>query len=101
LLYTVHRCEMALEDIGAVEALLRCRAASWAKSTHHGALVVGQGVPVLVVFSREALDVVFARSDRALLRSLSTVSEHVCLQVLEDTATLGKWAKTLLARLIV
>jgi hypothetical protein len=29
------------------------------------------------------------------------VSEHVCLQVLEDTATLGKWAKTLLARLIV
>lgn len=101
LLDAVDRSEMSLEDIGAVKALLRCRAAAWTKSADHRALVVCECVSILVVLPREALDVVLACRDWALLGPLVLVGEHVCLEVLEDTATLGKWAKTLLARLIV
>lgn len=58
-------------------------------------------VSVLVVLARETLDVVLASSDRALLRPLSPMSEHVCLEVLEDAATLWQWAKAFLACLVV
>src|SRR5690606_27781222 len=41
-------------------------------------------MPVLVVLAREALDVVLAAPDGALLRPLLLVREHVGRQVLED-----------------
>ena len=77
---------MPLEDVGAVEALLRCAARAWAEAAYHGALVVGKSVPVLVVLPCKAFGVVLARRDRALLWSLVLVGEHVCLQVLEVSA---------------
>jgi hypothetical protein len=74
---------MSLEDIGAVEAFLRSSARARAETAHHGSLVVRQGVPVLVILACEALDVVFAGLDWALLGTLSLVGEHVSLQILE------------------
>jgi len=42
---------------------------------------------VLVVLSGKALDVIFARSDRALLRSLILVGKQMCFQVLDVSTT--------------
>lgn len=86
LLYTMDRSKVALEHIGAVEALLRCRAAARTETTNHGALVVGECVSVLVVLPREALGVILASGNWALLGPLVLVSEHVRLEILEDTA---------------
>ena len=83
---------MALEDVGAVEALFRGGAGARAETAYHCALVVGQGVAVLVVLAGKALDVVLAVQDRALLWSLGLVSQHVGFQVFEDSATVGVWA---------
>lgn len=92
---------MPLEDISAIETLLCSRSTTRAEATDHGTFVVSEGVSVLVVLPCEALDVVFAGSDWALLWPLVLVGKHVCLQVFEDTSTLGKWAKTLLTCLII
>lgn len=61
---------MTLEDVGAVEALFRGGAGTWAESAYHCPFVVGQGVAVLVVLAGESLDVVLAVQNRALLWSL-------------------------------
>lgn len=92
---------MSLEDIGTVEALLCSRSTARAEAADHSALVVSESVPVLVVLPGEALDVVFAGRDRALLWPFVLVGKHVCLQVLEHASALGEWAETLLACLIV
>jgi hypothetical protein len=101
LLNTVDRSKVSFEHVGAVEAFLGCRAAAWAKAAHHGALVVGKSVSVLVVLPRKSFDVVFTGRDGALLRPFILVGKHVGLQVLEDTATFGKGAKALLAGLVI
>lgn len=87
---------MPLEDIGSVEALFSSRAGRRAEATDHGALVMSQGMSVLVVLSCEALDVVFASRNRALLRSGLLVSPDVCLQVLDDLPAIRKGALALL-----
>lgn len=101
LLDTVYRGKVAFENVGSVEALLGGRPRTWAEATHHGPLVVSQGVSVLVVFAGEALDVVFARHNGALLRSLGLVREHVGLEVLEDSATVWMGAAALLLALLI
>ena len=101
LLDAVDRSQMPLEYIGTVKALLSGRAASRAETADHGALVMRQGMTVLVVLPREALDVILARCDRTLFWSLILVSEHVCLEILENTSTLRQRAETLVARLVV
>jgi hypothetical protein len=101
LLDTVNRCEVTLEHVGAVKALLRSRSASRTEAANHGSLVVSKCVAVLVVLACEALDVVFACGDWAFLGPLVLVCEHVCLQVLEDASAFGKRAKTLLSALVV
>lgn len=83
---------MTLEDIGAIEALFRGGAGARAETAYHGPFVVGEGVAVLVVLAGEALDVVFAVQDWALLGSLRLVSQHVGFQVFEDSATVRVWA---------
>lgn len=93
--------EVALEHIGAVEALLRRRAAARTETTDHSALVMCESVSVLVVLPGKALGVVLAGGDGALLGPLVLVGEHVRLEVLEDTAALWKWAQALLARLVI
>ena len=98
---TVNGSEMALENVRAVERLFSSRARSRTEAAHHGALVMRQCVSVLVVFPREAFEVVLARRDRTLLRSLGLVSKHVRFQILENATTLGKRAETLLSGLIV
>lgn len=75
----VHRGQVALEDVGAVKRLFGGRAGAGAETADHGALVMGQGVAVLVVLAREALDVVLAGLDGALFGALGLVGEHVCL----------------------
>jgi hypothetical protein len=92
---------MPLEDIGAIKALLCCRAATWAKAANHSTLVVSKGVSVLVVFSCKSLDMILASRYWALLWPLVLVSEHVCLEVLEDASALREWALPLLERLII
>lgn len=78
---------MSLEDIGSIEALLCCTPTSRTETTHHCALVMGQGVSVLVILASEAFDVVFASWNRALLGTLLLVREHVRLEVLDMSAT--------------
>lgn len=92
---------MPLEDIGAVKALLRRRAATWAEAAYHGALIVSKGVPVLVVLPGEALGVVLASGDRALLWALRAVRKHVGLQVLEYASTFWKRALALRHCLVI
>ena len=92
---------MALEDVGTVEALFRCGSWAWTETANHSTLVVGKSVSVFVIFPCKSLDVVFAGCDRALLWSLILVSEHVCLQILENTSAFWDRAKTLLSTLVV
>ena len=66
----MNRGQMTLEDIGAVKALLRGGARAGAKIAHHSALVVGQGVPILVVLACKSFLVILARNDWAFLRPL-------------------------------
>lgn len=87
---------MSLEDIGAVKALLGGSARAGAETADHGTFVVRESVPVLVVLPCEALDVVLAGLNWALLRSLRLMSEHVCLQVLERPTAVGNRADALL-----
>ena len=111
--------QVPLEDIGAVKGLLRGRAGTRAETAHHSSLVVGEGVtilvvpefrlvssclpvrmPVLILLACEALNVIFASDDRALLRPLALVSEHVRLEILEVLAAIGVRASLLLPRLV-
>lgn len=52
-------------------------------------------MPVLVVLSSEALDVVLAGSDWALLRPLILVGEQMCFEILDVSTTGGDWADAL------
>lgn len=74
---------MAFEDIGAVEALLGSRARTRAKIANHGALVVRQGVTVLVIFTSKAFLMVLARHNWALFGPLWLMGQHMSLEILE------------------
>jgi hypothetical protein len=97
----VDRGEMPFENVGAVEAFFSRRPAPGTEPTDHRSFVVCECVPVFVILPCKAFHIVLARSDWALLRPLVLVGEHVCFQVLEDTAAFRKGAKSLLARLVV
>ena len=92
---------MALEDVGAVEALLCGGARAWAEAADHCSLVVSQCMAVLIVFARESLGVVLASRNGTLLWPFRLMSKHVCLEILEDAATVWVWAATLLVDLVV
>lgn len=79
----MHRSQVSLEDISPVEALLCGAAAARAETADHGALVVRQGVSVLVVLASKALGVVFTGWDWALLWTFILVREHMCLEILD------------------
>jgi hypothetical protein len=98
---TMDRREMSFENVGAVEALLSRRPAPRAEAADHRPFVVCECMPVLVVLPCEAFNIVLARGDGALFRPLIQVGEHVCFQVLEDSAAFRKKAKSLFARLVV
>lgn len=87
---------MPLEDVCTVETLFGRAARAWAETAHHSALVVSQGVAVLVILPGKALGMILACGNWALLRALILVSEHMCLQVLEVPATSRVWAKALI-----
>jgi hypothetical protein len=86
---------MSLEHISAVKALLSCGPRARTEAANHGTLIMRQSVSVLVVLASKSLDMVLACLDGALLGSLSLVSEHVGLQILERAATVRDWADTL------
>lgn len=92
---------MTLEDIGAVEALLRGGAGSRAEIAHHGTLIVCQGVPVLVVLACEAFLVILARNDWTFLRSLRLMGQHMSLQIFEYSSTVRVWASASFSAIIV
>lgn len=86
---------MSLEDICSVKAFL-CRASTaGAETADHRPLVVRQSVSVLVVFTSEAFDVIFASRDRALLGSFLLMGEHMCFQVLHVSAASRDWTHAL------
>lgn len=86
---------MTLENICAIETLLQRGAGTRAETANHRALVVRQGVAVLVVLAGKALDVVIAGGDRTLLWTFQLMGEHVCLDILEYLAAIGEWARIL------
>ena len=83
LLHPVYSHQMPLENIGAVEALFGRRARVWTESTHHRSFVMSQSMPILIVLASEALLIIFAGWDRALLGSLILVRKHMCLEIFE------------------
>jgi hypothetical protein len=85
---------MSLEDVCAVETLLRRAAGARAEGTDHRPLVVSQSVSVLVVLAGEAFGVILAGRDWALFGPLVLVSEHVRLEVLEVSAACSVRAET-------
>lgn len=88
LLNPVHGSKVTLEHIGAVEALFGSFTAVGTEAADHGALVVGQGVSVLVVFASETFLVVLARHDRTLFRALGLVCEEMSFEILEEPTTI-------------
>ena len=92
---------MALEHIRSIERLLRGGPRTWTEAAYHGPFVMGQGMPVFVVFARESLDVVLARNDWAFLGTLRLMSEHVSLEVLEDPSAVGVRASSLLLAFLI
>jgi len=60
---------------------------------------MSESVPVLVVLSGEALDVIVTCLDGALLGPLILVGQHVRLQILEHLSTFRIRASSLLFRL--
>ena len=93
--------QVALEHVCTVEALLGGGSGVRTEATDHGALVVGKGVPVLVVLAGKPLSVVLAAGDGAFLRSLILVRQHVRFQVLVDLAAVREGASALLALSLV
>lgn len=83
---------MSFEDVRSVKALLGCRPRARAEAANHGASVMRECVPVLVVLSGEAFLVVLATDNRALLRPHRLMCHHVCLQVLELSTAV--WVRT-------
>ena len=92
---------MALEDIGAVEALLRRGAGAGAETAHHGAFVMCESVPVLIIFACKALGMVLAGLNWALLWALGEMGEEMGLEVLEDLAAIRVRADSPLAGILV
>ena len=92
---------MSLENISTVEALLGSRARTWAEATHHGSFVVGQGVPILVVFARETFPVVFARHNWAFFRPFALMGEHVGFEVFEEAAAVRTCTPPFLAGIFI
>lgn len=101
LLDAVNSCQMPFEDISTIKTFLGCRATTRAEAAYHSALVVSKGVSVLIVLACKALDVILACCDWALFGSLVLVSEHVCLEILENTTAFWEGAHALLARLVI
>lgn len=62
---------------------------------------MGESVPVFVVLSGEALDMVLARSDGAFLGAFASVRKHVSLEVLKDASALRQRTHALLHGLII
>jgi len=77
---------MALEHVRPVEALLGSGPGPRTEATDHGTLIMGQRVPIFIIFPGETFDVIIARGDWALLRPLILVGEHMRLQILKDLA---------------
>jgi hypothetical protein len=101
LFYAVNRGEVSLEDVGAVKRLLSCRTGARTEPAHHGTLVMGESVPILIVFSCEPFEMVFAGCDWALLRPFILVGEHVGFEILEDASTFWQRAETLRSAFLV
>jgi hypothetical protein len=91
LLYAMLRDQMSLEEICPMEGFSRRFRTEFA---YHSPLVVGQGVAILVVPSRESLLVIFTGSYWAFFRTLGLVSEHMHPEILQVLATIWQWAKS-------
>ena len=63
LFHLIYPCQMAIKDIGAVEALLDRRLRARAEITYHDTLVVRKSVPIFVILSSELFLMIFTRHD--------------------------------------
>src|SRR5438105_18487 len=97
----MHGCEMPLEDIGAVKALLSGRPRARTEAADHGALVMGEGMPVFVIFSGKSLLIVLAIRDGAFFWSLGLVCQHMGLEVFKDSSTVPVWASSFLVAFFI
>jgi hypothetical protein len=88
LLNIVNGHQMSLEDICAVEGLFGGKTGAWAETADHGTLVMGEGMSLAIVLSREPLLGVLAGSDWALFWSLALVSKLMSAKVTEDLVAL-------------
>jgi hypothetical protein len=85
LFHAVFGDQMSLEDVCSMERFLRRFRTKFA---NNDALVVGEGVTIPVVPSRETFVVVFTGRNRAFLWTLGLVSEHMHPEVLQVLAAI-------------
>jgi hypothetical protein len=79
LLHAVFEDQMSLEDVCSMKGFSHRFRTEFA---YHDPVVVGEGVAIPVVSSRETLLVVSAGQNRAFLWTLGSMSEHVHPEVL-------------------
>ena len=92
LFHIVHSREVPLEYIRTVESLFVGRACTMTEWADHGPFIVGEGMPVFVVFACKSFRVIFTRLDGAFLRSLFHVGKHVGSNILVYASALWIWA---------
>jgi len=85
---------MSFENIGSIEGFVLLWSTT-AETANHCTLVMGQCMPVFVVFASKSLDMILATLDWAFFRSLSLMREHVSLEILENPSAIRPWACTL------
>lgn len=101
LFYAVNGRQMTLKYVGAIKGFLCCRARAWAKPAHHCAFVMGQCVPILIVFASKPFVVVVASRDRTFLGSFGLMCEHMCFQIFKESATVWFWATISLLPILI
>jgi hypothetical protein len=83
---------MTLKDVCTIEALLGGTATTRAETADHRALVVREGMAVLVVLASKPFDVILAGRNGALHRTLILVCKLVSSKVLDITTASGDGA---------
>lgn len=86
LLHVVDVSQVPLEHIRSVERLFGGRSRAWTKIAHHCPFIMGQCVPILVVFPGEPTPMKLAAFDRTFFRTFALMGQGVGFEIFEHLA---------------
>ncbi len=93
--------KVPFEHICPIEKFCCRRTTGRAEPTDHDALVMREGVPILIIFPCKSFCVIIACLDWTFFHSVVLVCKHVSFQVFEDFSAFGICAATLFFRFLV